>query len=342
MLIENQKIKIKWSRKNKKRYESLGYVFTNYGDDFFIDIKDLTKGSEIYVKVICDYCGKEYDVAWYHYYDIKNKGQKDACYDCRHLKMYERNLSERQENLYTKALYACEKRGYILLTSKEDIKNNTTYIKYVCPLHGVHEMRISNLINGKGCPDCATDNARKAYQLSQDEISKRVKDCGGVLLNGEEYVNQYEKNLLIKCPECGTPFLTSLVLFTQHGGQVCDYCMNTESVGEKRIRIYLENHDIEFKQEYWFEDCRDVNPLPFDFYIPEYNMMIEFDGRQHYGETNYFSYSFEKTKEHDLIKNNYCNNHDIRIIRIPYWDVNNINKILDRELNVYYQSKECA
>lgn len=342
MLAKNQKVEIKWNRRNKRYYEQLGYVFTNYDDIFIVDAEDLQKGSDVRVKVICDYCGEEYYITWYHYIEVKNKMQKNACNNCRNLKRYEHSLNNRQENLYVKALKICEKEGYALLTQKEEIKNNTTYIKYVCPIHGAHTMRINNFINGKGCPDCGRDAIKEKNKLSSDEVEQRIRNVGGVLLNKNDYVNYAEKNLLIKCPECGEPFLTSFRNFIQHGGQVCENCLSTESLGERKIRHYLENHGIVFKQEYWFENCRDINPLPFDFYLPDLNMVCEFDGRQHYGETNYFTYSFNDTKKHDQIKEQFCKDNNIYILRIPYWNVDNIDKILDKELNMRNILKECA
>lgn len=151
-------------------------------------------------------------------------------------------------------------------------------------------------------------------------------------MNKTDYKNRFEKNLQILCPECGKPFFTSLVLFTQHGGQVCDACLGAESVGEQRIRRYLEAHKIKFVPQKWFLDCRDIRPLPFDFYLPDYNTLIEFDGRQHFGETDYFTYSFEETKKHDEIKNTYCKANGIYLMRIPYWNMDKIEAILDNKL----------
>ena len=332
MLVENQKVEIRWNKRNKKHYIDKGYIFTEYNKIFVVRVEDLQPGSDIAVQVICDYCGKKYNIAWYHYVEVYNKKQKNACTQCRHAKRYEGDLMKRQADLYAKALKVCQSKGYILITPKEEIENNTSYVAYFCPIHGEQKMRINNLISGKGCPECAIDYRRGLYQLSPDEVEERIRDCGGILLNKNDYINRHMRNLLIQCPECGAPFLTSLVLFTQHGGQVCESCFNTESIGEKRIRHYLENHDIVFNQEKWFPDCRDINPLPFDFYLPELNTICEFDGRQHYGETGYFTYSFEETQRHDRLKEQYCIDNNIKLIRIPYWHINNIEKILDKEL----------
>lgn len=282
MIVKHQKIKTIWKYNNKNHYERKGYIFTKYNDFLIVEAEDLPPSSEAKIKVICDYCKKEYEMMWFRYLVVKEKNQKNACQNCRQLKVSENNLSSRQDNLFSKAYDTCRKKGYILLSDKKDIKNNITYVKYLCPTHGENKSRINNLINGKGCPSCSIEEKRKLHQLSSDEVEKRISECHGVLLNKNEYVNRSTKNLIIKCPECSSPFTTSLVLFTQHGGQICDKCINNESMGEKRIRNYLENNNIEYKQEYWFNDCRDINPLPFDFYLPKFNTVCEFDGRQHF------------------------------------------------------------
>ena len=129
---------------------------------------------------------------------------------------------------------------------------------------------------------------------------------------------------------------TSIINFTQHGGQLCPKCShNNESIGESYVRIYLENHKINFEKEKWFPDCRDQNPLPFDFYLPKLNTIIEFDGRQHFDEVDHFHYSLETVQKHDSIKNNYCHDHNINLIRIPYTKMNKIDDILNNKLNLH-------
>ena len=79
-MLLKQMISLKWNSRIKKHYVDLGYKFTKMGDEFLVDVNDLTKGSNASVKVECDYCGDIYDIAWYSYYKLKQKeNNKDCC-----------------------------------------------------------------------------------------------------------------------------------------------------------------------------------------------------------------------------------------------------------------------
>lgn len=114
--------------------------------------------------------------------------------------------------------------------------------------------------------------------------------------------------------------------------QGCPIC--NESKGERAIRLYLENNKINFEREYRFEDCRYKRSLSFDFYIPEKNLCIEFDGRQHFEANDYFGEkSFKDTQKRDKIKNKFCKDNGINLLRIPYYELDNIEDILDEEFD---------
>jgi hypothetical protein len=96
------------------------------------------------------------------------------------------------------------------------------------------------------------------------------------------------------------------------------------SQNEENIASLLTNNNILFKKEYYFEDLEDEKPLKFDFAIFQQEQLIyliEFDGIQHfkYKKSGWSTKEkFIKTREHDLMKNKYCFEHNIPLIRIPY------------------------
>lgn len=103
------------------------------------------------------------------------------------------------------------------------------------------------------------------------------------------------------------------------------------SKGEEKLKKILQNLDIFFIQQYKFLDC--MNPktgcsLYFDFYLPDYNCCIEYDGEQHfhYADSGWNTKeNFEKNKYRDDVKNQYCKKNNIKLIRIPYWDYDKLN-----------------
>lgn len=333
MLVKNQYVEVAWHSQSKDHYIKKGYHFTKYKEKFFVKAEDLSKSSTAEVRVICDYCGKEYQIKWYHYkLDVIDKNSDCCCYNCRHTKRYRYNIEYRQNNLYKRAIERSNKSEYQFVSKRADITNNTSIIDYLCPIHGLQKMRINNFISGEGCPECNKESSRKRYRLREDEVKNRITQYGSTLLNSNEYINQDCKNLKVVCPACGATFLTSLSNFTQHEGQLCKICSHNESKGETKIRTFLELNSIDFVQEKWFSDCRDKKPLPFDFYLPDYNMCIEFDGEQHYIDKGSFNTSLEYVRHHDRIKSAYCDVKGIVLLRIPYWDYSNIEIILSKIL----------
>lgn len=117
-------------------------------------------------------------------------------------------------------------------------------------------------------------------------------------------------------------------------GRRCPKC-KTIFKGEEKIKEYLDKNNINYIEQHRFKDCKYKNTLAFDFYLPDYNCCIEYDGRQHYYISEYFGgqNGFIDTKIRDTIKNIYCDKNNIRLVRIPYWEFNNIEDILAKEIN---------
>jgi very-short-patch-repair endonuclease len=107
-------------------------------------------------------------------------------------------------------------------------------------------------------------------------------------------------------------------------GQGCPFC--NESKGEALVDNILKSSNVNFIRQYKFTDCtnkkegRFCRKLPFDFYIPESNTCIEYDGIQHFQSVSNFGGDemFEQVKRKDEIKNQYCEENGIKLIRIPY------------------------
>ena len=118
-------------------------------------------------------------------------------------------------------------------------------------------------------------------------------------------------------------------------GRNCPHCKRV-SKGEDRIKEILQSYNIKYTHQYKTDECRYIYPLPFDFYLDDLNIIIEYDGIQHFEEVKNWG-GLEKlklTQEKDLIKENYCLQNNIILIRIAYWDFDNIEEILVNKLNL--------
>lgn len=121
-----------------------------------------------------------------------------------------------------------------------------------------------------------------------------------------------------KCGECGEIFVDIPARVT--GGHVTSCGCAKRSSGERLVRDILESLDVNYIPEKRFDDCKDKKCLPFDFYLPDYNVVIEYQGRQHYKPVSLFGgeESFNQLTLHDKMKQDYCREHDINLIHIDY------------------------
>lgn len=140
-----------------------------------------------------------------------------------------------------------------------------------------------------------------------------------------DYIKNQIK-VIITCPEHGDFTQTPL---SHIQGCGCPHC--SESKGEKAIYKYLDKNNISYYRQHKFEDCRNIHQLPFDFYIPSIRTIIEFDGKQHYEPMSHFGgiEAYERLKVNDNIKNEYCEDNYIDLVRIRYDSIDNIVSILD-------------
>lgn len=111
-----------------------------------------------------------------------------------------------------------------------------------------------------------------------------------------------------------------------------------KSFGEYYIKLILEKYNIKYTKEKKFANCNSLknHPLRFDFYLDDYNILIEFQGKHHYEPVNKYHRArkvTEQTKIHDQIKKEYCKKHNIPLIEICYKDINNIEEILKMKVS---------
>lgn len=203
-----------------------------------------------------------------------------------------------------------------------------TNVDIICPIHGKFSQSPYKHLQGSGCPKCGFIQAGLNGRLSTPTFIKKAEEVHGTVYDYSKVIYKTSNDpVTIVCPIHG-PF-NQLPKYHLLGCK-CPKCK--ETVGERKIRLFLESHKITYKYQHIFPDCRDIRPLRFDFYLPDYNMCIEFDGIQHTQRVRWLPDSddlYEGFKRRDNIKEIYCNNHGIKLIRIPYTEINNINTLLN-------------
>ena len=332
MFNENQLVEIKWVNKTRNHYESKGYVFTNYNDLFYVKAKDLPNGSKNNVEVICDFCNNSFYPSYVNYNKRANK-KVDSCNGCRILKQWSNTKNKRTEEKFNELRKFCEEKDYLLLTQESEYDGVFMNIKYICKKHGLQIQTLDNMLHGHGCIDCSYEERGLNCRHSIEYIKSIIESFNSnKLLNPNDYIGSNVRNLKIECGLCGKTYITSFSDYIIQNQTRCKSCSKSESVGEMKIRMFLEDNNVSFVQEKTFDNCMDKKRLPFDFYLPKHNLIVEFDGQHHFYECGFGNH--EITKRHDNIKNQYCKDNNIDILRIPYWEGSNIEEILTKQLNL--------
>ena len=144
---------------------------------------------------------------------------------------------------------------------------------------------------------------------------------------GNRQVGDARREWLAHCEACGKDFTID-----SHGVQkmVSCGCLNNYSNEVILIRQLLEKNNIKYKQEITFENCKDIGLLPFDFAIEDDNgraYLLEYDGKQHFKSIEHWG-GLESIRKHDLIKNKFCFDNNIRLLRIPFNKAYTLDDIL--------------
>ena len=182
-----------------------------------------------------------------------------------------------------------------------------------------------NIKRGRGCPVCSHKK-----QKTHEQFVAEMKEINEDIIILGTYINSQTK-IKCQCKNCGYVWETKPTHLNQ--GHGCNNCRT--STGERTIRSYLHSHHIKFFQQHTWEDARGVKggKLRFDFYLPEHNLIIEYQGEQHYRPNGYMGgeEKFKYQKINDSLKLQYIQDHNYNYLEISYKD-NTIQK-----LNTYFK-----
>lgn len=225
-----------------------------------------------------------------------------------------------------KELDACTNEEYTLLSSYTGIHKDIMLLHNKCGYHWKTSLN-AVISGGQRCPKCF-GNLKHTQEEAQQIITKKLGPEFKLVSN---YKNVEEK-ITIEHVSMKHTFTTRLN--TIIAGQIfCPIC--NESHMESLTRQYLIEHNITFESQKRFPDCRYQHELPFDFYVPEDNTLIELDGRQHFKEIPYFDQreGLAIRTRRDTIKDQYCTDKGINLLRIGYSELDNLTNDLDKYLS---------
>lgn len=198
------------------------------------------------------------------------------------------------------------------------------------------EIRPDNFLHGRQCPLHRYERSAKNNSLSYDEVKQKIYNLVGkeYTLLSNEYINAREK-ILFRHNVCGNNFKMSFDNFSSKN-QRCPKCKSSK--GELKIRNYLNLYNIKYEEQKRFDNLVGMNnwKLSYDFYIPNKNLLIEYQGKQHLCSIEYFGgdEEFKRQKEHDKRKREYAKKYNIKLLEIWYYDFDNIENILNEELEI--------
>lgn len=189
---------------------------------------------------------------------------------------------------------------------------------------------------GAHCPACERKKASLKRRKTHEEFVQQSKKEGSTI----EFLSSYKTakdTISCRCTCCGYEWSTISDTLIQ-GKFKCPSCQTISSKLEYKIQEYLDLNGIQYSMYMSYNDLRGVNggKLSYDFYLPTYELLIEGQGKQHLEPIEYFGgqEQFKIQQEHDKRKREYAKNNNIKLLEIWYYDINNIESILNEKLHI--------
>jgi hypothetical protein len=327
-----KKIKVKHN-KCLKIYDVMPYQILNgrrcpycYGkklkthEQFMEEIADIIKDEFTILGKYINYATKikvKHNICGHIQETVPQSIKQKRCPKC------SKNLRRTTEQ-YKKDVFKLVGKEFTVIGEYKNIKTKVKMKHTKC--NKIFEVTPTDFLHsGNRCSHCF-----KNKQKTHEEFLEQVKD-----LLGEEYtvLGKYVKALQkvkMKHNKCGHVWNTQPASFLFSNR--CPKC--NISKGETAIANWLKNKNIKNKMQYKIKDCKNKLPLPFDFAIFDKNnslALIEYQGEQHYRAYNVWGGQerLEYIQTNDKIKKEFCEKNNIKLIVIPYWDLKNIDEILE-------------
>jgi hypothetical protein len=253
------------------------------------------------VKIICPIHGEFLQIAYVHLitYGCPKCGNNISC---------KKQTYKQEKVIFKFKQIHGDKYDYSLV----EYENNLTPVKIICPIHGEF-LQTPKSHKKCGCPKCGNN-----IKLTTEQFIEKARKIHGDKFDYSlvEYVNARTKIKII-CKKHGIFEQTPDNHYKYIG---CPKCCG--SIGESEVRKILQEKNIKFEEQKRFKNCKNKYTLPFDFYLPEYNLCIEYQGIQHFESIEWFGgkNKLQYTQQNDQIKRNYCKDNNIILLEIKYND----------------------
>lgn len=305
-------------------------LFNEVGDEYkLLNVRN-EKGRLI-LDLLHNKCNSLYSVEQNKFFRRKDRCQNENC-------IHERKSIEKMKPIsqVKQEIYDLVGDEYELIGDYTGTNNKMTFIHNIESCNFQFLMTPHNFIQGgQRCPLCAKSKRREKITKTQKQYEKEIFD-----LYGDEYtvfgnyINNKE-HIKMKHKNCGHYFdiIPSKMFYNVNP---CPYCKRPTK-GEQKILNYLDNNIYDYTYQKKYKDLTGVNSglLSYDFYIPQKNILIEYQGEYHDGTAgNQTNEEFIIQQEHDRRKRQYAKDHNIKLLEIWYWDFDNIEEILSRELGL--------
>lgn len=181
------------------------------------------------------------------------------------------------------------------------------------------------LATGVGCSRCNKTTGR----VHLEDMKDRLRDVGLKLVDDSEYVNVTTKITV----QCANGHISKVLPHNTYTGHGCGLCKI--SAGEKAVEEALQSLGVQYVREKTFPTCKNKLVLPFDFYVEDLNLLIEYDGMQHYEPVEFFGGipNLRYVQYLDSIKTKWAEDNGVILLRIPYTELKSVNDIVTKQVN---------
>lgn len=212
----------------------------------------------------------------------------------------------------------------VLLNSYTKITDNLEFLCLKCNSKFYRMPQV--FLKSQKCPICETYSIQKTGDYFKQELKEKLN---------EEYelIGEYKgtnKKTLFRHNDCGFIFENTPHQILQKSP--CPKCKQFKSKGEIKIKKFLEKNNILYETQKRFKE---LPRLSFDFYVPDVNLLIEYQGEQHFHLIKHFGGDgkYKKQIKNDNLKRIFCKNNNYILLEIGYMEYNSIDIILDKWLN---------